>query len=433
MKQDGKFFYGWIVLGATLIVVMLTIPIINALSSLYTVPITEEMNISRSQFSVTGMIVSIMTVIMSPVAGKIYNSHRFKARTVQCTALIVMALGYGAFVLAHSPWQLYIASFFIGLGFITAGMLPTSMIINNWFEKGKGMAMSIAMIGISAGSMILSPIMNNIILEFGWRTCRIVIMLAIIFIALPLAWFVIKENPSDVGQRPFGSGESERELKKKDKKVPKVENNIPLRYALKSPFFYILCIGIMCNGFLAGGAISQYTPFFTDNFDSTTAAWLLSLGSLMGIIGKLIAGGIFDKLGNTASILIVTISGMLVFILYVLWPENLTVMISTTFFDGIGTSLQSLGVNLLIPAIFGTCNYAEIFGSMKMTQQFGIATGGVVIALIFDITGSYSLAWAACTAMMAVSGIAIIYADKKSAKLNGIVQQQIALENKKEA
>lgn len=435
MKQDGKFFYGWIVVIGGVIIVSFAIPLINALSSLFTIPITEEMGLSRSQFALCGTIVSVMTVFMSPIAGKLYASHKFKLRTVQTTALFVLALAYGSYVLAHNNIQLYISAFFIGLAFITAGMIPTSIMISNWFVKKRGIAMSIAMMGISIGPMIFSPFMTFLIQDYGWRTCRLVMMVLMLVICLPISFFVMKEKPEDVGQRAYGGKEALEEKLAKAKaqgedaqKTVTVENNIPLRYSRKFAFFYVLAAGMLFNGFLAGGVIQHYNPFLQENFGPATAAWLISLGSAVAIVAKLIVGWIFDRLGNRKCMIISGFSGAAVYLVYAFLGTNLTAMICTIFFDGLGTSIQTMGINLLTASIFGAANYSENYGYMKMSQQAGMAIGAIVIAFIFDSLGSYQMAWVACSVMMLLSAISIIYADYKAKQLNPKVQEMIAAE-----
>lgn len=434
MKQDGKFFYGWwVVLGGVLII-MFAIPLVNTLGSLFLVPITEEMGISRSQFVLTGTIVSVMTIVMSPIAGKLYASKKFKMRTIQTAALIVLALAYGSYVFATNPIMLYVSAFFMGVGFIAAGMMPTSIMINNWFVKKRGFAMSLALMGISLGAMVMAPPMTQLILNYGWRTARLAAMVAMLIVCIPISMLVMKEKPEDIGLRPYGAGEAAEQSKSKSKtKAPSavtVENNIPLRYAKKFGFFYVLMIGMLFSGILTGGVVQHYNPFFTDNHGAVTAAWLVSFGSFMGIIGKLLVGIIFDKLGNRKSMLIGTICGTGVFLGYSFFGSNLHVMVVLSFFDGIGSSIASLGFNLLIPAIFGTINYSEVFGFLKGWQQAGMAAGALIIAFIFDMLGSYFYAWIFAAVLMFLSGMSIIYADCQANKLNGRIGAMIAADEK---
>lgn len=434
MKQDGKYFYGWTIVIGGILIIMFAIPLVNTLGSLFMIPVTTELGIDRTQFAVTGTIVSVMTIIMSPIAGKIYNSHKFKMRTVQTTALLVLALAYGSYSFAHSTTQLYISAFFMGLAFIAAGMMPISGMINNWFVKKRGLAMSFAMIGISLGPTLLAVPINMLIQTYDWRTARIIIMVVMLVICLPISFFVMKEKPEDIGQRPYGGDEALKEKQEAAKRAGKdakmtLENNIPLKHAKVYLFFWILCAGMLFNGFLAGGSIQHYNPFFTDNFGPATAAWLVSLGSMMGIIGKLLVGIIFDKFGNKKSMIIGTLCGTIVFLIFAFLGNSLYAVVGATFLDGIGSSLQTLGINLLITAIFGTVNYAEIFGVMKMSQQAGMATGAIVLAVIFDTLGSYQLAWMACAVLMLLFGLSIVFADYKSNKVNAEIQLKIAAEN----
>ena len=103
--------------------------------------------------------------------------------------------------------SLYISSFFTGIFFLNAALIPVSMMITNWFVKKRGLAMSIAMAGIGVGGTIFSPIITTLLEYYGWRHTYQIMALIILVLAFPAAFFLLRKSPQDMGLLPYGSQE----------------------------------------------------------------------------------------------------------------------------------------------------------------------------------------------------------------------------------
>lgn len=162
-----KIFYGYyIVAVCTLLMATMFCLRIN-LFSLFVVPVTEGMGISRSQFSLISTIASFIGMILSPVAGKVLAQKNI--RYIMTAAIAVCTLSYGSLALAHEPWHLYVSAVGIGLSFIFVANLPVSILLNRWFVKNRATVTSIAFAGANIGAMILSPIVTFMLEDLGWR------------------------------------------------------------------------------------------------------------------------------------------------------------------------------------------------------------------------------------------------------------------------
>lgn len=110
--KERKIFYGWwIVLGGALSIAITT-TLVNTINSLYVIPISEEMGLTRSTYLVTSTITSIAAIFAAPVSGRFMNKKNMK--TIQLAAVVIMALAYSSFAIASSVWHLYMASLVIG-------------------------------------------------------------------------------------------------------------------------------------------------------------------------------------------------------------------------------------------------------------------------------------------------------------------------------
>ena len=152
--KDGKIFYGWYVVIGCLLITCTLVPPIMALSSKFLMQVTEELQISRSAFTLANTILQGLGIFLSPfVSAKLAKGDMKKIQTI---SIVLFAVSYASYSLAQNVIHLYISSLFIGFFYLNATLIPITMMITNWFAKKRGLAMSIAMAGIGIGGAVFS-------------------------------------------------------------------------------------------------------------------------------------------------------------------------------------------------------------------------------------------------------------------------------------
>ena len=184
-NKNSKIFYGWwVVLGCVLITTTMVPPIMS-LSNKFLIQVTTEMNISRGAFTLANTIVQGLGIFISPIVSK--NLAKGNMRKIQSISIIGFVLAYASYSLAKSPIHLYISSFFVGLFYLNSTLIPVSMMVTNWFVEKRGIAMSVTMAGIGLGGTIFSPIVTNLLQNYGWRHTYLIMAGVILVVALPVA------------------------------------------------------------------------------------------------------------------------------------------------------------------------------------------------------------------------------------------------------
>ena len=176
-NKNSKIFYGWwVVLGCVLITTTM-VPQIMSLSNKFLIQVTTEMNISRGVFTLANTIVQGLGIFISPIVSK--NLAKGNMRKIQSISIIGFVLAYASYSLAKSPIHLYMSSFFVGLFYLNSTLIPVSMMVTNWFVEKRGIAMSVTMAGIGLGGTIFSPIVTNLLQNYGWRHTYLI--MAVVF------------------------------------------------------------------------------------------------------------------------------------------------------------------------------------------------------------------------------------------------------------
>lgn len=397
--NKNKIFYGWwIVLGSVLITCTM-VPLIMALSSKFLIQVTEEMNISRGSFTLVNTILQALGIFLSPIVSKKLATGNM--RKIQSISIIGFALAYASYALAQNVFHLYISGIIVGFFYLNAALIPVSMMITNWFDKKRGLAMSIAMAGIGIGGFIFSPIVSFLLESFGWRMTYVIMAIIVLVVGLPVALFIFKKKPEDIGLKPYGSEEKTEDTTKKPVKTTNAIT-ISVKESRAKLFFYLLLIGMLANGIINSGALGQFPPALQELHGVTTQAAIISMYSLIGIFGKLILGWINDKFGVIVSSIFGCVTFGLAFV-FILFGHNVVMVYAMAVVFGFGNAIGTVSPPLIVGAIYGSEKYAEAYGIANSFTQVGLSIGSLCVASIYDIFGSYNYAWVLLLILTAVT------------------------------
>ena len=385
MENKKGIFYGWwIVVACTLIMGTFFTLLLSCLS-LFTVPICEDLGISRSAFSTFSTILSVMGMILSPVAGKLCATKN--TRMIMTGTLIIGVIGYIGISFVQNVGLLYALAVIIGFGSSFCTTVPIAVILTRWFVKARGTAMSITFAGSSVGAMILSPIISKIIADTSWRAAIRYLGIGMLVVLVPLVFLIIRTKPEDKGLKALGADEAPAAG---TGSAPASDIGLPLGKLQRKPIFwiYVLAIFIML---LTMGAMYHMAAHVSIIVDAAAAAKFVSIFSLVAIVGKLLMGAVFDK-SLTGGILLGTVSMALCFV-FLLIAKNFTMLLPVALFYGLGSAHATIFPPTLTGRFFGSKYYGEIFGFVNSFASLSMAVNGLVMAALFDATGTYTLAW----------------------------------------
>lgn len=406
--NNKKIFYGWWIVGASVLIMAMLHPLITTCWGLYVKPVTEDMGLNRSAFALCSTIISGVTLLLSPYLGKWLAKKN--TQLIHAICVIGLAASYASFSLGQSIVHFYISAFFMGAFSCGAVALPISIVLTNWFVKKRGLAISIALAGSGIGGAIISPIMGNIITNYGWRMSYLVFAAGMLVIALPMI-FIMKKSPETMGLKAYGADEAADSAVQKTS-VPKIELNLPLSEVKKHSFFWIYLFGMFCLCFVGFGSLSQLAAFLADAHGTAFAAGVLSFFLIIVTIGKISLGWIYDKFGTRIGTTYICIVFALS-IVCMLFPESKTLMYVMAFLYGLGICTGTVCPPVITASMFGSKYYGEIYGYVNLVVYLGAALSVPAIAIVFDKTGSYQVAWYLCIALIVISLITLLYSENK--------------------
>lgn len=385
-KRKNRSIYHWVILVCCVLTLMFAYSTRIGLAQLFATEILKETGFATSAYFLAGTISSVICIFTGPIAGKLLRGKYMRPTFFIC--VVGTLVSYACYGFCHSLWQFYLVGALVGIFAMGCGTIPVSVLITNWFEKNRGLMISIAMMGISIGGTVLSPLLSWLIVEFGWRYAYFILCALSLIVLVPIALFVVRRAPQDVGLEPYGHGE-ETAVSTKKKNVPASNWNATLKEARKTPILWMFAIGAFLIYFTA--CIMQHQSYYLQSvgFDAAAVASYISLYSVVAIIGKLVLGRIFDRFGPKIGILFGCGTFFLFLVAFIFVQGSPMMLYFAAVMYGFGTCTATVAIPIMTTSVFGAKNYSELYGFISAFTMAGSAIGSSAIGLVYDLTGSY--------------------------------------------
>jgi MFS family permease len=307
------------------------------------------------------------------VTGKL--TDRFGIVTAIGMGIGLVALGYVGAGRASSMWQFILVHFAIGAG-SSATFGPLMAEASHWFERRRGIAVTIAASGNYIGGTIWPPVVNWGIQSFGWRPTHIAIGL---FSALAMVIVLA------ILRLQVGAGSRRSHVN-----APAPRIDLRLR---TNTLTVMLCIAsISCCVAMAMPQVHIVAYCGDLGYGVTRGAGMLSLMLGFGIVSRIGSGFLADRIGGIRTLLIGSVAQGFALLFY-LFFDSLTSLyvISAMFglFQGGIVPSYAIIVRESMPA----SEVATRVGTVIFASVVGMSFGGWVSGVIFDATGSYAAAF----------------------------------------
>ena len=384
MPTKSKFFYGWIIVLSSFLILFVSQAYTLGGLSVFDKEILGEFGWSVGDYKLKGLITFLFAGLLAPFMGALADKHG--VRPLMIVGIFLLAIGYFFYSKIASLTHVYMIHILFAGALASAGLVVNVMLVSRWFNKRRGTALGLILMGTSLGNMIVPKINVQLISLFQWRPSFV--YLAIIpLILIPIVLFIIKEYPSDIGETPDGSPEDEAE----STSAEQIEKGgMAYGEAMRNRKFWELTIIAMCT-FYAILALADHMFLFMLGQGHTTQTAASGLSVLFGLalVGKFFFGFLSDHMDKQRvfNINIGTMfAGVVVLVIDpqgLLWPAVILIGLG---WGGLYTLLQ-----ILTAHIFGMKAFGKIMGTMSILDGFGGGMGMWLTGVLYDKTGSYTL------------------------------------------
>ncbi len=404
IKNKGIFYGYWILLGTVLLHFLDSGLYFYGFSVFYT-PIKLEYAWSAAAISGAISFSRLEGGIEGPVVG--YLIERYGARKILALGVLITGLGYMLMLYVDSVWMLYLVyGGVLSIGYNMGFTHSLTTLLNNWFVKRRARVMSLYAIAAGLGGAIIVPLLSKSIMLYGWKTTAIYSGLAFWIVGIP-ATLIFRNYPEDMGLLP--DGVPDVELDSDTIVALEDEPKLTTREALQSGVFRRLLLAESLRTFLLASIVLHEIPHLVNiGIDEVTAAGILGLMISISIPGRLIFGFLgdyFEKRKLLAVTMILQGIGVLIFAYAssIVHVYAFVVIYGLTYGGCIPLLMAFRG------DLFGRKKFAQMSGIMSPFRTIGNVIGPVFAGYLFDLTGSYKIAFITFTCIAILSGISFYF------------------------
>ncbi|MGH7276540.1 MAG: MFS transporter [Candidatus Rokuibacteriota bacterium] len=396
MTRLRRIHPAWIVLGAVTLCMMAGSGL-RSVFGVYIKPMEAEFGWSRGALSGAAAISLLLLGAVGPLVGRL--ADRWGPKRVILVSLLMLGGGSIGAAFVQKLWHVYLATgLFMALGAGGVALTTGATVAARWFEARRGVAIGIAAGGMSAGQLVVIPLATALTLWFGWRYSFFWLGVGLLLTVLPIALWLVKNDPADRGLRPYGATGPVHTAAQAA--AVQAAQRVSVTDAMQFPQFWLLMATFFVCGYTTSGIVlTHFMPHALEhNFSELQASTALGVMGAMNVLGTLGSGWICDRVGRRGPLATYYfVRGLsLLFLLYVWNAPSLHVWAAVFGLNYISTVPPT---TTLTANIFGRYSVGELSGWIFFSHQVGAALGAALAGWIYEWTGTYSIAFVSAALM----------------------------------
>ena len=429
-KQPARpgIYYGWYVMFTAMFIAGVTTGARNGFG-VFVIPMSEDLEFSRTGISVAAGIGWLLNGITQPLVGHLFD--KFNSRKVILISLLVAGLATAALSLTfHLYFLIFLFGFVLSTAMSGASIGTLMPLLARWFVKRRTLVLGLVASGSSIGGMVLIVFSGYLVALFDWKVSWITLGAIVAFLAVPLGFMFLRNNPSEMGLLPDGdpdpvtTGASPPPARQRG--LFEVEQ---WYHSFRSPPIWNLSAAYTVCGITVGLLSVHFVPYADGQLgvDPKLAATIFGVLTGLNAIGAVGGGWLADRfgrknvLGTVYSVrclaYLVLIGGLIAVERSIDIPLIGSAALPSLWIFAIlaGFSwIASVPITASLTAdVYGLRALATISGISFLCHQVGAFISIILGGVLYDMTGSYLLPFSIAAACLVPAAIASFTINEK--------------------
>lgn len=386
MSGSARLFTPILIAGSF---ILLTSFALRASFGLFQIPIAEEFNWLRSEFSMAIAIQNLAWGIGQPIFGAM--AEKFGDRKAIALGAVIYALGLVLSSVAVTPEAHQFLEILVGFGIAGTGFgVILGVVGRAASDKNRSLTLGLVTAAGSAGQIVGPPVANALLQHMNWSSVFIVFagIILLTLLALP---FIGAHKPPEKSTNPEDS------------------LLFVLRGALRDPSFAMIFFGFFSCGFQLAFVTAHFPAFITEvcsaippdslirslGVSTTTGLGALSLAliGMMNIVGTITAGALGHSWSKKYLLSMIYVGRTIAAAAFIMVPMTPTTVVLFSMVMG-GLWLATVPLTSgLVAQIYGLRFMGTLYGIVFFSHQLGSFLGVWLGGYMYDIYGSYDMVW----------------------------------------
>ena len=395
-----RYFYGWNVVGATFTMALFSFGLGFYGLAVYVATLQGLHGWSAAAVSAPVTVYYVAGALLTASIGDLYE--RLGPRVVVAGGSIAMAAGVAALGSVTQPWQLYPVFVVMSLGWGSMSGAAINIVLAPWFERRRGLAVSIAFNGATLGGVIVTPALILLIGVAGFPRALGAAAAVLLAVLLPVAAGVMRRGPEELGLGPDGDPRPSA-LATASAGTGRHGRGNALRtwrfWSVSAPFALGLAAQV--------GVLTHLVAVVTPLLGAGGSARAVSATTSAAVVGRLVTGVVIDRLNRrlvASATLVIQIAGLAV----LAWAPSAVGVYTGCALFGLGVGNLTTLPGLILAVEWPREQFSALVGLVVGINQFTFAFGPSLVGVMRDRAGTYGPALGVCTALQLVAAAMIL-------------------------
>jgi len=314
--------------------------------------------------------------------------RRVRAETFIAIVTSVVGIGFILAGTSQSYVQLLVAYVLMAGGGIT--LVVTPFVLANWFDGQRGLAIGAALAGTTSSGVVFNPLLGFVVEHWGWRAGYLGLGVAILIVAPALTLLVVRTRPPeqqvDSGATASGDG-------------------LTLREALATRAYWAILLGYIVFWASTNAYFLHFIPAVRGmGYGLEAATLIMSALYLLAAVTKILFGWLSDRADvrfALVSSLVAGAASLLLLFGYLASGSTLALQFFVPLY-GLTYSAPLVLFPVMVARTFGRRQFTIIDATIMVTGSAIGSLGSIYAGWMYDVTGTYRLAFLTLGIAMAV-------------------------------
>ena len=323
--------------------------------------------------------------------------RRWGPRTAVLAGVVAMAVGTSSLPFVQAIWQAYAAHLVMAIGWAAMSSTAIATVLAPWFDRRRGLAISVALSGASGGGIVMTPVLLGLIGRWGFGAAMLTVDALLLLLLVPVLWGALgPRGPVRPAApvTPYGRGAAVRDVR---------------FWGVAAPF----ALGLTAQV----GFLTHQVALLAPRLGATEAGLAVSVTGAMALIGRVGLGVVIDAVEvrwATAAVLASQAAALLLLALAGPASRPATYVACAVFGLSVGNliTLPALVVQREFPA----ASFGTVIGLSTAIGQVTYAFGPALVGLVHDATGGYGASLGVCVGLELAGATAILVRPRRTAR-----------------
>lgn len=321
-------------------------------------------------------------------------------RLLLISGIACMAAGAALVGQVTSPWQLYAVNAVFAFGWAGTSIAAINNTLGMWFDKRRGMAISLALNGASCGGVVGVPLLVAAVGRFGFPSTMLIAAGVIVATAVPAILLWVGRPPKHASA---GKASASTPATLSAAQIRNVAfHSLPF-WTIVVPFALVLAAQV--------AFIVHQISFLDPIMGRERASIAVSLMTAMAVIGRVGLGTVIDRL-DQRNVSAISFASQAMALLVIINTHNEYALFAASAVFGFSVGNAITLPSLIVQREFSAASFGVLVSLVTAICQFTYAFGPGLIGLLRDAFGSYTAPFYVCVLFELIAAAVVLIRGK---------------------